>query len=125
MEGVAQARKESSTVPEGADAIEFLAQPPAGRVGNAVPALGQEQGRRGHVGLGSLRLIGQIATKSGLLGGIAAQLAEVLAGPPFNGLGLIAPGGAGARIDAADVLEDVGFAPSLGLPPIRRLSGRA
>ena len=56
VEEIAQPRQELLAVPEGADAVELLAQPPAGRVGDAVPALGQQQRRRLSVFLARLSL---------------------------------------------------------------------
>jgi hypothetical protein len=62
-EGVAQAGEELPSVPEGADAVELLAQPPAGRVGDAVPALGQQQGRFGDFALVVRGRLGQLGPR--------------------------------------------------------------
>src|SRR5579871_2806063 len=82
---------------------------PAGRIGDAVPALGEEEWWRGHIGLGCLWLGGQIAADTFFLRRIAAQAAKVFAGASLDGQGLVAPGGAGAGINAADILENVRF----------------
>ena len=108
---VALARQELLAVPVGADAVELLAHPPAGQIDVAVPALGEEQRRSFTRRVGFLdRLLRQGAADASLLGRVAAQFAQVLAGAPFDGHRLVPPRRAGAGIDAADVLQLIGFA---------------
>ena len=110
---VALPRDELLAVPVGPHAVELLAHPPAGQVGVVRPGLGQKQRRAARLlvalraflrGLGLLR---QRAADPLLLRFVAAELAEVLAGPPLDGDRLVPPRRAGAGIDAARVLQDV------------------
>src|SRR6478672_9153491 len=98
MKDVAQPRDELLAVPVGTDAVELLAHPPAGQVGVVLPALGQQQRRGGGDAAAAGRdwLGRQRPTDAGLLGGIATQLAEVLAGAPLDRQRLVAPRRAGA-----------------------------
>src|SRR5262249_18395168 len=99
---VALTREEAFTGPVGADAIQFFAHPPARQVGDAVPALREQEGRT--VAL-FRRLLGahrDVAADAFFLGSIAAQLAQVLAGPLLDRQRLIAPRRTGAAIDTAD-----------------------
>jgi len=114
VEQVAQAREELFAVPVGPHAVKLLAHPPPGQVGRVVPRVGQQQRRAGVALLVAVRRrlrgpLRQRAAEAGLLGRVAAQLAEVLAGAALDGGGLVAPGRAGAGVDAAHVLEHVGL----------------
>jgi hypothetical protein len=111
---IALSREELLAVPEGADAVELLTEPPAGGVQGAVPALGQEQRRPfDFVARGRLRLARRRRERvpdSRLLGGIAAKLSQVLAGAPLDRQRLVAPRRAGAGVNAAHVFQDVRLA---------------
>jgi hypothetical protein len=47
------------------------------------------------------------AADASLFLGVATQFAEMFAGAFFDGVRLIAPGGTGTTVDAANILEDV------------------
>ena len=79
---VALAGDELLAVPVRPHAVELLAHPPPGEVAGVVPRLGEEDRRAG---------------------GVAAQLAEVLARPPLDRGGLVPPRRAGAGVHPADV----------------------
>src|SRR5262249_31570270 len=116
MEGVAEPGDQRVAIPVGAYAIELLAQPPAGEVLGIVPALGQEQGRPRLLAARCLLVAGagpgrEARADARLFRGIAQESPQVLAGAPLDGDRLVAPGGAGARVDAADILEDIGLRP--------------
>src|SRR5207253_530121 len=110
VEPVAQPGDQGLAIPVGADAVELLADPPAGEVLRVVPALGQEQRRAapGVLALGGGRgLGGEDLADPGYLGLVAAQPPEVLARPPLDGDRLVPPRRTGAGVDPADVLQDI------------------
>src|SRR2546421_334939 len=75
------------------------------------PFLCQKQRRCLLLALGVWRGFDRQSTPDAdFLGGITSQLAEMFAGPPLDPYGLVAPGRTGARIDSADVLEDIRLA---------------
>src|SRR5262249_6526678 len=107
VQRIAEAREEFLAGPVGTNAVELLGHPPAGEVHRAVPALGQQE-------WWSLGLVLRrpfdgraVAADAFLLGRVTAQFAEVFAGAFFDPERLIAPRGAGATVDAADILEHV------------------
>ncbi len=113
---VAEAGEEPRSVPVRAHAVELLAHPPAGEVALAPPRVGEEdrrrdagraRARRARRG-GALRAAGR-APYAGVLGRVAAERAEVLARATLDGDALVHPRRARARVDAADVLEEIGL----------------
>jgi hypothetical protein len=104
---IAQTRNELLAVPIGTNAVKFLAHVPTGNVRNAVPGMGQEQ-RRNVFGYNTLFGLlacrrSQRGTNTGILRVVSTQLAEMLAGPAFNGKRLITPSRATAGVHAAHV----------------------
>jgi len=101
-------RQELLAVPVSANAVELLAQPPAGRVGRQVPTLGQQEFRGLVMTFFRNWFCRQSSANSRFLGGVTAQFAKVLAGATFDADRLITPSRTGTGIDATGVLENIG-----------------
>src|SRR4029078_3676232 len=82
---VTLARQKLLAGPVSADAVKFLRHPPAGHVHRAVPALGEQEPRRGLVLLVRLGTLRRLTADALLLGLVAAQFAKMLAGAFLDG----------------------------------------
>src|SRR5690242_15907716 len=104
MKSIAQSRDELLSVPVGAHSVQLFAHPPAVDLGAAVPGFGQQQRRSISRGSFVLWLGRQGSSDSCFLRRIAPQGPKVLACPPFDGQGLVAPGWASAAVNSSHVL---------------------